>query len=100
MEQQGPVLRSDLENPKRLHADGAISIGIIVTRGRTLHENMRLLVHRFCEERGIDSFEDLERWGYVPTPKQKAHIRKRMERLVDPVPFRDAGDQIRRRQIW
>jgi hypothetical protein len=85
-----PFYDRDLENFKRLHADGAISIGIIVTRGRSLHENMRALVHRFCEERGINSFEDLERWGYVPTPKQKAAIRKRMERLIDPVPFRDA----------
>jgi hypothetical protein len=85
-----PFYDRDLENFKRLHADGAISIGIIVTRGRSLHENMRGLVHRFCEERAINSFEDLERWGYVPTPKQKAAIRKRMERLIDPVPFRDA----------
>lgn len=85
-----PFYDRDLENFKRLHADGAISIGIIVTRGRSLHENMRALVHRFCEERGINSFEDLERWGYVPTPKQKAAIRKRMERPIDPVPFRDA----------
>jgi hypothetical protein len=85
-----PFYDRDLENFKRLHADGAISIGIIVTRGRSLHENMRTLVHRFCDERGINSFDDLERWGYVPTPKQKAAIRKRMERLIDPVPFRDA----------
>ena len=85
-----PFYDRDLENFKRLHADGAISIGIIVTRGRSLQENMRALVHRFCEERGIDSFEDLERFGYAPTPKQKAAITKRMTREVDPIGFRDA----------
>lgn len=85
-----PFYDRDLENFKRLHADGAISIGIIVTRGRALHENMRALVHRFCEERNINNFDDLERWGYVPTPKQKTAIRKRTERALDPVLFRDA----------
>jgi hypothetical protein len=85
-----PFYDRDLENFKRLHADGAISIGVIVTRGRSLHENMRALVRRFCEERNINDFNDLERWGYVPTPKQKTAIRKRMERALDPVPFRDA----------
>lgn len=85
-----PFYDRDLENFKRLHADGAISIGIIITRGRSLHENMRALVHRFCVERDVNSFDDLERWGYVPTPKQKSAIRKRMERAIDPIPFRDA----------
>jgi Restriction endonuclease BglII len=36
-----PFFDRDLENFKRLHVDGAISVGIIVTRGRSLHENMR-----------------------------------------------------------
>jgi hypothetical protein len=48
------------------------------------------LVHRFCEDRNINNFDDLERWGYVPTPKQKIAIGKRTERAQDPVPFRDA----------
>ena len=35
-----PFFDRDLENFKRLHADGAISVGVLVTRGRSLHENM------------------------------------------------------------
>src|SRR5277367_7045738 len=38
-----PFFDRDLENYKRLHAEGAISAGIILTRGRTLHENVRSL---------------------------------------------------------
>jgi hypothetical protein len=48
-----PFYDRDLENFKRLHADGASSIGIIVTRGKSLHENMRKLVKRFLDERQI-----------------------------------------------
>lgn len=43
---KGPFFDRDLENFKRLHADGAISLGMIVTRGRSLHDSMRLLVRR------------------------------------------------------
>jgi hypothetical protein len=51
---------------------------------------MRQLVRRFLDERAIDSFEDLERWGYIPTPRQKSEIRQRVERPHQPLTFRDA----------
>jgi hypothetical protein len=85
-----PFYDRDLENFKRLHADGAISIGIIVTRGKSLHENMRVLVRRFLDKHGIDEFTDLERWGYIPTPKQRSAIHGRTMRSKLPVPFREA----------
>jgi hypothetical protein len=85
-----PFYDRDLENFKRLHADGAISIGIIITRGRSLHANMRSLVHKFCEERRIEGISDLERWGYTPTPKQKKAIEQRTTREKNPLSFRDA----------
>ena len=85
-----PFYDRDLENFKRLHADGAISIGVIITRGKSLHENMRALVHRFCEERNINNITDLERWGYVPTPKQKRAIEARTSRAKNPLSFREA----------
>ena len=75
-----PFYDRDLENFKRLHADGAISIGIIVTRGKSLHENMRDLVRRFLDERQIQNLDDLQQWGYDPTTKQRAAINKRMSR--------------------
>jgi hypothetical protein len=85
-----PFYDRDLENFKRLHADGAISVGIIVTRGKSLHDNMRELVGRFFDERQIKTFEDLLQWGYDPTTKQRTAIKKRMERAKNPLTFREA----------
>lgn len=85
-----PFYDRDLENYKRLHAEGAISVGIIVTRGRTLHENMYELVLRFFDERQITSFEDLLKWGYDPTSKQRSAILKRVNRAKNPLTFREA----------
>jgi len=85
-----PFFDRDLENFKRLHADGAISVGIIVTRGRSLHEGIHDLVARFVEEREITRFEDLEQWGYAPTRRQYAAVTRRMERKKKPLTFREA----------
>ncbi|HVY17381.1 MAG TPA: BglII/BstYI family type II restriction endonuclease, partial [Rhodopila sp.] len=85
-----PFYDRDLENFKRLHADGAISVGIIVTRGRALQANMRNLVRRFLNERQIEGFLDLEQWNCSPTSKQRAEISRRMNRSKNPLSFRDA----------
>jgi len=85
-----PFYDRDLENFQRLHANGAISIGMIVTRGRSLHENMRGLVRRFLDERGIDDLEGMRQWGYDPTTRQRAAIQQRMTRAKDPQDFRGA----------
>jgi hypothetical protein len=85
-----PFFDRDLENFKRLHADGAISVGVIVTRGKSLHENMPNIVKRFLDERQISDFEGIGHWGYEPTSRQRAAINKRMERLRNPVTFREA----------
>lgn len=85
-----PFYDRDLENFKRLHADGAISVGVIVTRGTTLHANMRDLVRRFLDEREIQSFDDLRQWGYEPTSKQREIINRRVNREKNPLTFRDA----------
>ena len=85
-----PFFDRDLENFKRLHGDGAISIGVIVTRGRSLHENMRGLVRRFVDERQTQSFDALKPWGYEPTTKQRRAIEARMNRKKNPLTFREA----------
>ena len=85
-----PFYDRDLENFKRLHADGAISVGVIVTRGKSLHDDMRSMVHRFLEERQIREFSDLETWGYSPTAKQRAAVQQRVNRTRNPLTFRDA----------
>jgi hypothetical protein len=85
-----PFYDRDLENFKRLHADGAISVGIIVTRGKSLHDNMEDMVRRFLDERQVKDFDDLAEWGYEPTSRQRAAINKRVNRLKKPLTFREA----------
>jgi len=85
-----PFYDRDLENFKRLHADGAISVGIIVTRGKSLHDNMRLLVRRFLDERQVQSLEDLKPWGYDPTARQRDAIERQIRRVRNPLSFRDS----------
>jgi hypothetical protein len=85
-----PFFDRDLENFKRLHADGAISVGVIVTRGKSLHDNMRGLVRRFLDERHIQGLDDLWQWGYEPTSRQRAAIERRVQRKRNPLPFREA----------
>jgi hypothetical protein len=85
-----PFFDRDLENFKRLHSDGGISAGIIVTRGKSLHDSMRTLVGRFYDERQIQSFESLKQWGYEPTSKQRRAIESRVKRRKKPLTFREA----------
>ena len=85
-----PFFDRDLENFKRLHAEGAISAGIIVTRGSSLHQHMWDFVYRFAQEQGIKSFDDLERLKIGITPKQKAAVYKRTTRQREPIEFRKA----------
>lgn len=85
-----PFFDRDLENYKRLHADGAISVGIIITRGTSLHENMRSIVGRFLDDNNIESLADLTRWGYEPTSRQKKAISDLSNRSKNPLTFRDA----------
>jgi Restriction endonuclease BglII len=85
-----PFYDRDLENFKRLHADGAISIGVIVTRGTSLQANMRDMVRRFLDEHEIGDFDDLVQWDCIPTPKQRSAITKRMSRTKAPATFAQA----------
>lgn len=73
-----PFFDRDLENYKRLHADGAISMGILITRGTTLQDEMRDMVLRFASENGLDSPEDLKRIGLNPTNRQLASYAQRV----------------------
>ncbi|HQI27356.1 MAG TPA: BglII/BstYI family type II restriction endonuclease [Sedimentisphaerales bacterium] len=64
-----PFYDRDLENFKRLHADGIISVGAIITRGTSLHEGMRDLIEAFATKEGIDSVGKLGDF-YAPTARQ------------------------------
>ena len=51
---------------------------------------MKKLVGRYADEKAIESHEDLERLGVIPTPKQRAAVLKRVGRRTNPIPFRQA----------
>ena len=85
-----PFFDRDLENFKRLHADGGISLGMIVTRGATLQDSMWDLVRRFADENTLDSHDDMQRIGLNPTRRQIRDVMKRVTRARNPVSFRDA----------
>ena len=82
-----PFFDRDLENFKRLHAEGAISAGLIVTRHASLHEAMHGFVLRFAKANGITSFEDLTQLGIRPTARQHNSIVKRTKRDKNPIEF-------------
>jgi hypothetical protein len=85
-----PFFDRDLENFKRLHADGAISTGIIVTRAASLHGRMWDFVYRFAKEQGINGFADLNRLCIERTSRQETAIKKRVERTKKPIDFMTA----------
>lgn len=82
-----PFFDRDLENFKRLHAEGAISVGVIITRGSSLHAQVWDFVYRYAQEQNICSFADLERLQIGITPKQKKAVEKRITRAKDPIEF-------------
>lgn len=66
-----PFFDRDLENFKRLHADAAISVGAIITRGSSLQANLVSLVEGFAKSHGIASIDNIRsRNLYTPTPRQ------------------------------
>lgn len=82
-----PFFDRDLESFKRLHAEGAISVGGLITRGESLHNEMRRLLRRFIDEREINAIEALDQFGYAPTRRQRAMIEDRAAKTGD---FRQA----------
>jgi hypothetical protein len=83
-----PFFDRDLENFKRLHAEGAISVGVIVTRGRSLQDRIHDMVLGYAEKKKIRSFKDIEaRFDLAPTRRQKSEVEKRAQRAEKPIPF-------------
>ena len=71
-----PFFDRDLENFKRLHAEAAISVGVIITRGESLQDNIETAVLRFARARGVKSYADLKEL-INPTPRQIAIVEKK-----------------------
>jgi hypothetical protein len=85
-----PFFDRDLENFKRLHAEGAISVGIVVTRGASLQQELRDLMRKWVDQNDIDGYDALEALGVTPTRRQKQEVLKRTGRERNPLSFRDA----------
>lgn len=64
-----PFFDRDLENFQRLHAVGAISVGVIITRGSSMQDNFLARFQSFAEQRNITCVDDL-RGYYSPTSRQ------------------------------
>lgn len=70
-----PFYDRDLENFKRLHADGVISIGSIITRGASLQDGMKDIIEEFAKKKGINTIEKVRNY-YAPTERQKEIIKR------------------------
>ncbi|MEM8555327.1 MAG: BglII/BstYI family type II restriction endonuclease [Pseudomonadota bacterium] len=83
-----PFFDRDLENFQRLHALSAISVGIIVTRGRSMQDAMLGRVIAWMQANGLESEDDLDRLGLGDrTPAQKRAVARAQGRGV---PFVEA----------
>lgn len=72
-----PFFDRDLENFQRLHAEGAISVGVVVTRGKSLQEQMVQIVHECAVNNSVSSYEDLVKFGVRPTTRQRQMLETR-----------------------
>jgi len=83
-----PFFDRDLENFHRLHGLGAISVGIVVTRGAALQAAMAGMVQGVLEREGIGDPQELLDWG------MKARTVRQMGKLggqmAKGVPFAEA----------
>lgn len=76
-----PFFDRDLENFKRLHAEGVIGVGSIVTRGSALQLSLRDMIQTWAEREGIESFPALKALGFKrPTERQEAIVEARQNR--------------------
>lgn len=66
-----PFFDRDLENFQRLHADGGISIGAIITRGSSLQSGIGAALLRYARAQQFASFDDLRHFGLAPTQRQR-----------------------------
>ncbi len=81
-----PFYDRDLENFQRLHAQSAISVGVLVTRGASLQEAMPGLVERCIQKhRFVDETEMIAAFGMKDRTVRQ---RQAVQRLIDAqVPF-------------
>ena len=78
-----PFFDRDLENFQRLHAQSAISLGIIITRGTSLQSSLEDIVEWTLRRDGILDVSELEDWGMKErTARQKRMLDAQLEKQV------------------
>lgn len=80
-----PFYDRDLENFKRLHADGVISVGGIITRGSTLQDSLRTIVANFARKNGIKSVADLGAYTRQRLGRKASYAKPRRARARLPM---------------
>jgi hypothetical protein len=83
-----PFFDRDLENFQRLHAISAISLGVIVTRGRGLNDALRSRIRGWMAAQGLASENDLDRLGI--SERTSAQRRTVAAHVARGVPFAEA----------
>lgn len=71
-----PFFDRDLENFQRLHSEGAISVGTIVTRGQSLNDSLHDIVLSCATAHDLSNFDDLALFEIEPTRRQRELVRK------------------------
>tara|TARA_R110002074_G_scaffold125024_2_gene261896 strand:- start:15022 stop:15756 length:735 start_codon:yes stop_codon:yes gene_type:complete len=84
-----PFFDRDLENFQRLHAQSAISVGVLITRGASLQDDMLGIIQRCIDKHGfIEESEMVEAFGMKD---RTARQRQAVEKLIDrQIPFSEA----------
>ncbi len=83
-----PFFDRDLENFQRLHAQSAISLGIVITRGRSLQDALYDRICCWMQAQGLEGEGDLDRLGIGErTAAQRRAVAMQVERGV---PFAEA----------
>ncbi|TMV11700.1 BglII/BstYI family type II restriction endonuclease [Arenibacterium halophilum] len=83
-----PFYDRDLENFQRLHAQGAVSLGLIVTRGSRMQDAFHTRIAARLVADGVETDADLERYGIVErTAAQRRSVAALMEKGM---PFAEA----------
>lgn len=79
-----PFFDRDLENFQRLHGQSVIDVGVIVTRGQSLHDSVETLVTDFLRRSGIRDATELEGLGMKKrTDRQEAALSRKLARGED-----------------
>lgn len=84
-----PFFDRDLENFQRLHAQSAISVGILITRGASMQDDMRGIIQRCIAKHGfIDESDMVDAFGMKDrTKRQRDAVQKMMDQQI---PFAEA----------